>query len=175
MNLEGTIEVKKLKEDAQLLQVAHEDGDLGYDVFSNERVWIHSGTSSLVDTGISVKPPEGWGFFVKDRSSYASKHNLETAAGVIDCFSEDMMVMTPEGEKEIVDISVGDIVVSFNDNKEKLEKDVVYDKVEKGEVEVFSFETEDGILEVTGNTLIYTKNGWKPARLIEEGDEILHV
>jgi len=84
MVTEGSVEVKKLDEDAKLIEKANQ-GDLGYDIFANENVSISSGTSELVDTGVALSPPEGWGLFIKDRSSYASTKKLETAAGVIDC------------------------------------------------------------------------------------------
>jgi len=84
MVTEGSIGVKKVDGDAKLIEKANR-GDLGYDIFANENVSISSGTSELVDTGIALSPPEGWGLFIKDRSSYASTKKLETAAGVIDC------------------------------------------------------------------------------------------
>jgi len=77
------MEVKKLNKDAKLPKKQH-SGDLGYDVFANEDVKIGIEDSELVDTGVAIKLPGGWGCFVKDRSSYASKFNIETAAGVID-------------------------------------------------------------------------------------------
>lgn len=76
--------VKKFTETAKLPEKAYGSGDLGYDIFSDERLWINSGTSELVDTGIAIEPPPEWGFFIKDRSSYAASKDLETAAGVID-------------------------------------------------------------------------------------------
>ena len=83
MIAEGSIGVKKLDRDARLIEKANR-GDLGYDIFANENVAISPGKSELVDTGVALQPPEEWGLFIKDRSSYASSKNLETAAGVID-------------------------------------------------------------------------------------------
>ncbi len=83
MTTEGSIGIKKLDRDAKLVEKANQ-GDLGYDIFANENVAINPGKSELIDTGVALQPPQGWGFFIKDRSSYASSKNLETAAGVID-------------------------------------------------------------------------------------------
>lgn len=77
------MQVKKLNKDAKLPKKEH-TGDLGYDIFANEDKKISIEDSELVDTGVAIKLPEGWGCFVKDRSSYASKFNVETAAGTID-------------------------------------------------------------------------------------------
>lgn len=76
--------VKKFSETAKLPEKAYGSGDLGYDIFSDEDVWVQADSSKLVDTGIGIEPPKEWGFFIKDRSSYASSKKLETAAGVID-------------------------------------------------------------------------------------------
>ncbi len=83
MTTEGSIGIKKLNRDAKLVEKANR-GDLGYDIFANENVAISPGESELVGTEVALQPPEGWGLFIKDRSSYASSKNLETAAGVID-------------------------------------------------------------------------------------------
>jgi len=58
-------------------------GDLGYDLFSLERVVIPAGGAAPVRTGIAVEFPRGWGGIIKDRSSMAVK-GIAVSAGVID-------------------------------------------------------------------------------------------
>lgn len=77
------LKVKRLSSTAKLPEVAHY-GDLGYDVFTDEDVEFKPNESKLVNTGIALQGPTNIGFFVKDRSSVASKRGLVSHAGVID-------------------------------------------------------------------------------------------
>lgn len=77
------MKVKKLFFDAELPQKAHE-GDLGYDLFSLGITTIHPGETELVNTGICIQFPVGYGALIRDRSSVATKRNLFVVAGVID-------------------------------------------------------------------------------------------
>lgn len=75
--------VKKLHENAQLPQKAHA-GDLGYDLFTTEGAAIFPNETKVIKTGIAIQFPAGYGGFIKDRSSVATKKGLFTVAGVID-------------------------------------------------------------------------------------------
>lgn len=77
------MKVKKLHELATIPQKAH-NGDLGYDLFSVQDVLIIPGETTLISTGIAIQFPDGYGGFIKDRSSVATKRKLFTVAGVID-------------------------------------------------------------------------------------------
>jgi dUTP pyrophosphatase len=77
------MKVKKLSENAQLPTKAHL-GDLGYDLYANEGAAIFPNETKVVKTGIAIQFPEGYGGFIKDRSSVATKKGLFTVAGVID-------------------------------------------------------------------------------------------
>ena len=77
------MKVKRLSENAVLPQKAH-SGDLGYDLFCSEEITLWPGETKLVSTGIAIQFPEGYGGFIKDRSSVATKLQLFTIAGVID-------------------------------------------------------------------------------------------
>ena len=76
------IRAKRLVEGARLPEKAHE-GDLGYDVFSAEKITIPAGQMRLVSTGAAVQFPRNYGGLVRDRSSMAMRM-LYTVAGVID-------------------------------------------------------------------------------------------
>lgn len=77
------LKVKRLSDNAHLPQKAH-TGDLGYDLFAAEDVTFYAGQTKLVPTSIAIEFPSGYGAFIRDRSSVATKRNLFTVAGVID-------------------------------------------------------------------------------------------
>jgi dUTP pyrophosphatase len=76
------LKVKKLTETAKLPTKAHPT-DLGYDLYADETVSIDGNSAIKIKTGIAVGFPEGWGGFIKDRSSMASK-GFAVIGGVID-------------------------------------------------------------------------------------------
>jgi dUTP pyrophosphatase len=77
------LKVKRLLENATLPQKAHA-GDLGYDLFAAEAVTIFPDETIIISTGIAIQFPEGYGGFIKDRSSVSTKHSVFAVAGVID-------------------------------------------------------------------------------------------
>jgi len=77
------MKVKRLSENAKLPTKAHL-GDLGYDLYTSEGVAIFPSETKVVKTGIAIQFPEGYGGFIKDRSSVATKRGLHVVAGVID-------------------------------------------------------------------------------------------
>lgn len=77
------LKVKRLSDTALPPQKAHV-GDLGYDLYASEAVGIFPGETKIVKTGIAIQFPAGYGGFIKDRSSVATKKGLFTVAGVID-------------------------------------------------------------------------------------------
>ena len=76
------LKVKLLHPEARLPTRAY-PGDLGYDLYALKRVILEPLRPTAVPTGIAVEFPEGWGAFIKDRSSMALK-GVHTLAGVID-------------------------------------------------------------------------------------------
>ncbi|SMO61177.1 dUTP pyrophosphatase [Balnearium lithotrophicum] len=80
---------KRLHPDTKLPTRAYE-GDLGFDLYALEDVVIPTVNENggipvvKVRTGIAVELPRGWGAFIKDRSSVATRRLLHVVAGVID-------------------------------------------------------------------------------------------
>ena len=73
-----------LKPGAKLPYRAHPT-DAGADLFSNEDLEIYPNEQKLVDTGIAVKIPHGFGGFVYNRSSQGKKGiTIPHSVGVID-------------------------------------------------------------------------------------------
>lgn len=77
------MKVMKIVQSAILPQKAHA-GDLGYDLFAVQEELVYPDETRLISTGIAIQFPEGYGAFIKDRSSVATKMKLFTVAGVID-------------------------------------------------------------------------------------------
>ena len=80
------MKIKKLNENAQLPQKAHE-ADAGYDIFSIEDVTIPAGHRATVKTGIACEFPEDGNFYymrIAPRSGMAVKHGINVLAGVVD-------------------------------------------------------------------------------------------
>ena len=77
------IKVQKINDEAKLPTKAYK-GDLGYDLYSIETVTIKPNSKpKTIKTGIAIEMPEGYGFFVKDKSSLGGR-GLNVLAGVID-------------------------------------------------------------------------------------------
>lgn len=107
------MKVKRLFVDAQLPQKAHA-GDLGYDLFSMGITTIYPGQTELVSTGICAQFPEGYGAFIRDRSSVATKRSLFTVAGVIDNgYIGELRVALFNGGEEVQHIRHGEKIAQL--------------------------------------------------------------
>lgn len=85
------------------------------------------------------------------------------------CFTEGNMVLTINGEKDIKDIEIGDIVATHNDNWEE-----VYHKMSnKYSGELISIELENGkVIECTPNHKFWVNRCWVEAKDITEDMEL---
>lgn len=107
------MKVKKLVSSATLPQKAHA-GDLGYDLFSASNTDIFPAETKLVKTGIAIQFPEGYGGFIKDRSSVATKKGLFVVAGVIDNgYIGEIQVAFHNASDEIIEINAGDKIAQL--------------------------------------------------------------
>ena len=68
---------------------------------------------------------------------------------------------------------INDVVYSINENFE-LERDFVSTIVSLGDKELLEIETEDGYIEITPGTRVYTETGIKRADELKLGEKILH-
>ena len=76
------IEVKRLSNTSQAPTSSH-SGDAGLDLYANEDVFIKTGETATIRTGISLGIPKGFYGKIEDRSSLAST-GIRTGAGVVD-------------------------------------------------------------------------------------------
>lgn len=110
------LEIKKLHENAIVPTKAHPT-DLGYDLYALEDVFLRGQTFTKIRTGIAVNFPSGWGGFIKDRSSMASK-GFYTVGGVIDEaytgeISIIMVYCNPGDISKTIKINAGDKIAQL--------------------------------------------------------------
>ncbi|MBM7605682.1 dUTP pyrophosphatase [Metabacillus crassostreae] len=79
------LKVKLVNKDA-LLPLQANEGDAGFDLYSNEEKVIMPGEAELISTGISIELPEGTEAQVRPRSGLALKHSVTVlnSPGTID-------------------------------------------------------------------------------------------
>lgn len=77
-----TVEILKLSNSATLPSSAH-FADVGLDLYSDEDVFIKTGNTAIVKTGVALGLPLGFYGKIEDRSSMASV-GLRTGGGVVD-------------------------------------------------------------------------------------------
>jgi deoxyuridine 5'-triphosphate nucleotidohydrolase len=151
------------------------DGDSGFDLYSTEDVTIPPFGRVLIPTGLSFDIKDGYEIQVRSKSGLALNQGLMVlnSPGTVDCFSEDMKILTIEGEKNIKDLKINDIVFSFNEKSLEIEKDTIFKIFDTDIQDVLIIETEENTLEVTPNTEIYTNRGIFLAKDLQENDEII--
>ena len=107
------MKVKKLSESAILPQKAHA-GDLGYDLFTSEGAAVFPNETKVIKTGIAIQLPVGYGGFIKDRSSVATKKGLFTVAGVIDNgYIGEICIALHNGTDSLVHIAPGEKIAQL--------------------------------------------------------------
>ena len=149
--------------------------DSGFDLHSVEDIVIPPFGRALVPSGLCFDIKDGYEIQVRTKSGLAINQGLMVlnSPGTVDCFSEDMKILTINGEKTINELKLNDVVFSFNEQTLEIEKDVIINIFNTEEQDIIIFETENGILEVTPNSDVYTKRGLILAKDIKENDEII--
>lgn len=148
-------------------------GDAGHDLYAIESAIINPGERKLIRTGIKLEIPVGFYGRIAPRSGLALKHGIDVMAGVIDCFSESSSIKTLTGNKTAKDLTIKEKVFSVNEETLEVEIDEISEIVDTGMQETIIFETEEGNLEVTQNSIVYTNNGPKRAKEITKEDFLL--
>ena len=99
---------------AQLPKRAH-DSDAGADLFACENHEIYPGEQKLVDTGIAIKIPEGYGGFIFNRSSQGKNGiTIPHSVGVIDSdYRGNLKVLLKNIGEDPYKISAGDRIAQL--------------------------------------------------------------
>lgn len=125
---------------------------------------------------VSAKIGNGtdWISFCWDSSTVYFGATWPGSSGGRACFAGDTLVWTPEGEKKIKDIQIGDRVMSINIEKDIIEPREITKLVNHKEEEILVITTKDGTIKVTGSHPFYEKKKGKVnARTLEVGDELM--
>ena len=173
-NLFTKVNLEYTSEDNRELSYAYET-DSGLDLYASEEVHLLPFGRALVPTGIRFNIPPFYEIQVRSKSGLAIKQGLMVlnSPGTVDCFSEDMKILTIKGEKTINELNLNDVIFSFNEKTLEIEKDIITNIFNTEEQEIIIFETDNGILEVTPNSEVYTKRGLLLAKDVKENDEII--
>lgn len=141
---------------------------------TDNHITLQPGGRILIPTGLYVAIPDNYELQIRPRSGLALKNGITilNTPGTIDCFSEDSSIKTIDGDINIKKLKINDVVLSVNKDLE-IEKDVIVAILNKGNREILEIETEDGVLEVTDNTLVYTDRGLIKALELKENDILL--
>ena len=99
---------------AQLPKRAY-PSDAGADLFSYENHTIYPQEQKLVDTGIAIKIPEGYGGFIFNRSSQGKKGiTIPHSVGVIDSdYRGNLKVLLKNTGEDPYNIEVGDRIAQL--------------------------------------------------------------
>lgn len=76
------LKIKKLNEEAKIPFKAT-DGALGMDLYCINDIELYPFTPTIINTGIAIEPPEGFGLEIRDRSSLGAK-GIKYLGGEID-------------------------------------------------------------------------------------------
>ena len=110
------LKVKRLTETA-MLPVKNQDGDMGYDIFSDEDITLTTNKKDKISTGIAIELPKGYGAFLVGRSGLTSKTLLRINLGVIDNgYRGELHIMNDiiyKGSNETVRIEKGDKIAQL--------------------------------------------------------------
>ena len=111
-----SLKVKRLTETAKL-PVKNQEGDMGYDIFSDEDITLTTNNKDKISTGIAIELPKGYGAFLVGRSGLTSKTLLRINLGVIDNgYRGELHIMNDiiyKGSNETVRIEKGDKIAQM--------------------------------------------------------------
>lgn len=169
-----TLKIELLNDDAKFPEYAY-PSDSGFDLFSVEEHILPPFGRVLIPTGVKLSIPDEYEIQVRSKSGLALNYGLMVlnSPGTVDCFSEDMKILTVDGEKLLSELKINDVVFSLNEKTLEIEKDIITKIFDTEEQEIIVFETEVGKLEVTPNSEVYTTNGIILAKNLKENDEII--
>ena len=173
------IKIKKLEnfKDIYKLPKYATEHSAGFDLLSMDFVELKPHEFKVVKTGLAVEIPEGYEMQIRSRSGLAAKNGIFVlnSPGTVDCFTDEMFISTIDGDKNIYDIKINDVILSFNEKTQEIEKDVINAIVNKGKMNIYKIETENGYIEISENALVYTKSGLKYAKNLTKNDKILFL
>lgn len=146
--------------------------DYGYEDMEHEVERLGGGHEAYFDKPVLIST---WQSLQNKENDFFEKYD---ALFVDECVSEKTLIRTPFGDKKITEIRKGDLVVSYNIEKNIFENKKVLDTfinhTSSKSAKMYRIELENGRkIELTGNHPVYTTNrGWVKAENLTEQDDI---
>jgi dUTP pyrophosphatase len=113
------LQCKKLTETAKLPSKAHTE-DAAYDLFADipsGHIYIPSGQTRIVQTGMAIMPPLGWSCDIRGRSGMSSKGKL-VALGLVDAYyTGPWGIILYNSTPETIEINHHDKIAQFTVNR----------------------------------------------------------
>ena len=112
-NLEPTIQIKRLSEQAKLPCRAT-DGSVGYDLYSAQDATILPNTRMCIPLDLSIIPPPGTYGQIFSRSGLAAKHSMDVCAGTIDPdYTGNIQVLLENNSNEPYQVRIGERIAQM--------------------------------------------------------------
>lgn len=107
------IKVKKLHPDAKLPQYAG-TGDVGMDLYCQNKFSVLPGDRAEIPTGIAIEFPDGYAALVWDKGGIAVKRGLKTLGGVFDAsYRGDYIICLLNTSNETQHFDAGDKIAQL--------------------------------------------------------------
>jgi len=174
-------EFAKNKDTAPNLPRRSTSKSAGHDFFLQEDVQVNPGKVVVTWTDVKVRLNDDEMLKIHIRSSLGIKYQLMIAngTGVIDCVPKGTLISTPNGDKKIEDIfnsTECELVLSYNEETNEIENDVVGDVWIVTDLELLEIETVDGDnIKIPLKKEVYTERGWVKAEKLTINDKILKI
>lgn len=114
MEEELKLKVKLLNENAKLPEKSYDsENQLGYDIFTINDYILYPGNSVIVETGIAVEPPTGFGLEIRNRSGLSTKGITYLGGEIDNSYRGEIKVIMINLSNTRYDIHKGDKIAQL--------------------------------------------------------------
>jgi dUTP pyrophosphatase len=114
MGEELKLKVKLLNENAKLPEKSYDsENQLGYDIFTINDYILYPGNSVIVETGIAVEPPTGFGLEIRNRSGLSTKGITYLGGEIDNSYRGEIKVIMINLSNTRYDIHKGDKIAQL--------------------------------------------------------------
>jgi len=114
MSDEVSLKVKLLNENAKLPEKSYDsENQLGYDIFTIKDYILYPGNSVIVETGIAVESPIGFGLEIRNRSGLSTKGITYLGGEIDNSYRGEIKVIMINLSNTRYDIHKGDKIAQL--------------------------------------------------------------